>query len=311
MTDLPTADRRTLIGRDEERPVVTDLRKVTPTSDEGRRAVGPAPSAGSRTVVYGPRRTRRMMSEAGLERLLRVVAPLAALVVWEVLVRLEVLDDRFFPAPSTLGPALVDSIQDGTLWGHCRATFGRLLAGFAIGAVPGIAIGLVMGVSRWVRYALQPLFSALYPVPKIAIFPLLILILGLGESSKIAVVALGVFFIVLFNTVSGVLAVPQILRDAGRNFGANGFFEFRTVAFPGAMPHIFTGLRLGMGTGMLVLVSAEFVGSDTGLGYMIWQSWQVFKIENLFIGLTAVAIIGYVMIQVVELVEKVVVKWRY
>lgn len=281
---------------------------------EGPTGADRPPQTGARSpvqVTLLPDKQRRVVTERTIERVLRVVAPLVAVALWEVLVRLGLLDSRFFPAPSSLGPAFLDVVEDGTLLDHVTATISRLLGGFAAGAVPGVAIGLAMGVSRWVRYALQPLFSALYPIPKIAIFPLLILIFGLGESSKIMVVALGVFFIVLFNTSSGVIAVPRTLRDAGRNFGARGFFEFRTIALPGALPHIFTGLRLGMGTAMLVLVSAEFVGAQSGLGYMIWQSWQVFRIENLFIGLTAVAVIGYVMIQVIELLEKLCIKWRY
>lgn len=271
-----------------------------------------ARTAGSGTqVVLAPERRRRVVNEKTIERVLRIVAPLVALAAWEVAVRLGLLDDRFFPAPTSLWPALLETIENGTLQSHVRASVQRLLVGFVAGAIPGVAVGLAMGVSKWIRYALQPLFSALYPIPKIAVFPLLILIFGLGETSKILVVALGVFFIVLFNTSSGVVGVPQVFRDASRNFGAKGFFEFRTVALPGAMPQVFTGLRVGMGTAMLVLVSAEFVGSQDGLGYMIWQSWQVFRIENLFIGLTAVAVIGYLMIQVVELVERAVLKWHY
>jgi NitT/TauT family transport system permease protein len=280
---------------------------TTPTTAGG----GGGRSAGAVQVVLLPEKQRRITSERTIHRSMLVVAPLVAVALWEVLVRLAVLDDRFFPAPSSLGPAFLEVIEDGTLLSHVRATATRLVLGFVVGAIPGIALGLLLGVSKWARYSLQPLFSALYPIPKIAIFPLLVLIFGLGEPSKILVVALGVFFIVLFNTSAGVLAVPRILRDAGRNFGARGLFEFRTIALPGALPSIFTGLRLGMGTAMLVLVSAEFVGSQTGLGYMIWQSWQVFKVENLFIGLTAVAVVGYVMIQLIELLERVAIKWRY
>lgn len=254
---------------------------------------------------------KTLMSEEAWSRVLRIVSPFSVLVIWELLVRSGLLDRRFFPEPTSLIDAFIALVSSGVLLEHVTASMSRILAGFALGALPAILIGMLMGFSKWIRHSLQPIFTALYPIPKIAILPLLILIFGLGEMSKIMVVAIAVFFLVLFNTVSGVLNIPSIYRDVGRNFGAGRFFWYRTIGLPGALPFVFTGLRLGMGVSLLVLVAAEFVGANSGIGYMVWQAWQTFQIEHLFVGLAVISALGYVITELINFTERVFVRWHY
>ena len=169
-----------------------------------------------------PRTLRRNATRwVGSERTISVLAPLALLVVWEVLVRLGLLNPQFFPAPTTIFTEFVRLAGNGQLLDTTLVSLRRLGIGFLIGAVPGVLIGIVMGLNRWARTIAEPLIAALYPIPKTAIFPLLLIIFGLGEASKIAVVAIGVFFPVVVNTAAGVVGIPAIHHDVAKNFRAS------------------------------------------------------------------------------------------
>lgn len=277
--------------------------------------MGPGMSPGNavaRLVHYRPEsRDRALLSERVLGNLLQIVSPLLVLLIWELLVDFRLLDSRFFPAPSSLIGTFLKLLRTGELYRHLEISLQRVAGGFLLGAIPGILIGLAMGLSKWVRYALYPVVASLYPIPKIAILPLIIIIFGLGEASKIIIIATGVFFVVLYNSMSGVLGIPQIYHEVGTNFGAKRFFYYRTIALPGALPSIFTGLRLGAGTSLLVLIAAEFLAAKAGLGFMIWDAWQTFAIEQLFVGLAVIAVLGFLFAQLLDQLQRWLVPWHY
>lgn len=241
---------------------------------------------------------------------LAVVSPLLLLMIWEAASRTGALDDRFFSAPSHILAALWDMALSGELWTHVSASMSRLLIGFAIGAVPGLVLGLMMGVSPIVRMALQGTVDALFPIPKIAVLPLMLMIFGLGESSKYATIAIGVFFPILINTMAGVVNIPRIYAQVGHNYGASRFQIYRTIALPGSLPTIFAGLKLATGIAYVLIVAAEFVGAREGIGYMIWNSWQVFRIEDLFIGLLLISMLGVLTAKLLRVAEARVVPWQ-
>src|SRR5256886_11201515 len=191
-----------------------------------------------------PPSTRRV---AVGEQLIAMVSPLLLIALWEALVRIRILDARFLPAPCSLVGTFTSLIASGELLLHVGASLKRVLLGLLAGGVPALALGLAMGLSRWARAAFNPIISATYPIPKSAILPLVMLIFGLGDASKVALVAIGVFYLVLINTMAGVLNIQPIFLDVGRNFGASRLQLFRTIAFPGALPLIFAGLRLEIG----------------------------------------------------------------
>jgi NitT/TauT family transport system permease protein len=201
-------------------------------------------------------------------------------------------------------------MQSGELWVHLWASLRRLAWGFLLGGVPALVLGVVMGLSRPLRAMFEPLISALYPIPKSSIVPLALLIFGLGESSKIFMVALGVFFPIAINATTGVLEINKIYLDVGKNFKAGRWSTFRSIALPGALPVIFTGIRLGVGMGLVLISIAEMVGAKTGLGFMIWNAWETFAVEQMYVGLFVIAIIGLVLNIVLNEIEKILVPWK-
>lgn len=244
------------------------------------------------------------------ERLVSLFSPLLLLLIWEILVRVHLLDIRFFSAPSIIAGFFWKMILSGELLTHVNASLVRIAIGFLLGSIPGIILGVIMGLSRIVRAGLNPMIAATYPIPKIAILPLILLIFGLGEQSKYVIVAIGTFYFTLINTMAGVMNIDKIYLDVGKNFGASRLNIWRTVALPGALPMIFAGVKLGWGVALLLIVAAEFVGAKSGIGFLIWNSWQVFSIEQMFVGLIVISALGFISFTLLDEIEKVVVPWR-
>jgi NitT/TauT family transport system permease protein len=198
----------------------------------------------------------------------------------------------------------------GELWIHLSISLERIVIGFALGAIPGTIIGLAMGLFGPIRAMIQPLVDATFPVPKIAILPLFIMVFGLGEMSKYAIIATGVIYLVLINTFAGVKNIDKIYLDVGKNYGASRWVMFIDVALPGALPLILTGLKLGMGIALLVIVAAEFVGAQSGIGYLIWTTWQVFQVTTMYVGLLVAAILGFGSAMLLNYLERVLIPWK-
>jgi ABC-type nitrate/sulfonate/bicarbonate transport system permease component len=249
-------------------------------------------------------------AEQRRKRILEIASPIVFLLIWEALVRARVLDERFVPPPSAVVAQFFTLAQSGELWKHVSITLFRIGAGYTIGVIPGICIGLLMAMWKPLRYVLDPLVAAIFPIPKIALMPLLLLAFGIGEFSKIALVAIASFFPVLISTFAGAATIEQIYLDAGRNFGANDGMMFREVVFFGALPQIFAGLRLAMGTSFLVIVAAEFVSADVGIGQLIWQSWQTLQVDRMFVGIALIGVLGVVSTALIQGLERRLVPWR-
>jgi NitT/TauT family transport system permease protein len=245
-----------------------------------------------------------------IELVLTLAGPLFLLALWEILSRSGVLDARFWPPPSSLWNTAVDLVLDGSLLTNVRVSLGRILVGFALGAIPAVLLGLLMGLSWPVRVALMPVAAAIYAIPKIAVVPLILLIFGVSEAGKYVIVALSIFFLVLLNTMAGVLAIDRSFQDVARNFGAGPVEMFLTVALPGALPSIFTGLRLGIGFSLIVIVGTEFIAAREGIGRFIYDSYQILAISKMFIGLIVTGIMGWLLTISVDLVERLVIPWK-
>lgn len=247
-----------------------------------------------------------------IELALTISAPLIILLIWEGLSRSGRIDPFFWPAPSSLWDTFERLVRDGSLPRDVLASTGRILGGFAIGAIPGIFLGLAMGLFWPVRVFFMPIASAVYAIPKIAILPLMIIAFGTGETSKLAIVALSIFFLVVLNTMSGVQTIDPVYRDVARNFGAGRLQLFTSVALPGALPAIFTGLRLGLGFALIVIVGTEFVAtSETpGVGRLVWEGWQTLAIEKMYVGLVTIGLMGWLLTIALDLIEKIVLPWR-
>ncbi|MHA6629444.1 ABC transporter permease [Pseudonocardia sichuanensis] len=254
------------------------------------------------------RRHRRLQAR---DLALAVLTPVVLLLAWEVAALTGALDERLFTPPSQILARAVEMLVDGELWGHVGATVARLTAGLVLGAVAGVAVGLVMGVWRPARAALGPTFTALYALPKIAILPLLLLIFGLTETPKVLSVAISVFFVVQINTLAGIVQIDARVLEAARAYRATGWKLFRHVLLPGATPSIVTGLRVSAGMAVIVVTAVEFVASNDGLGYLIWNSWQLFQPATMFVGLITVSLIGALVTGLVIVLERALLPWRH
>ena len=239
-----------------------------------------------------------------------IASPVLILLIWEVLVRTHVLDARFFPTPSSVIVELFRLIRSGQLFVDIGWTVLRVVIGTLLGAIPGLLFGIVLGLSPRLRAFVQPAISAFYPIPKIALFPLVMLIFGIGETSKWIIVAIAVFFQVFFSTLAGVVNIDKIYLDVASNFKATRWQTYCTIAVPGALPFIFTGFQLGLGMALIVVVIAENFGTHVGVGFLIWQSWQVFEVRDMYVGLVVVAILGYCFQLLLQRLQKAVIPWK-
>jgi NitT/TauT family transport system permease protein len=260
--------------------------------------------------VSAPAGSGLRLSVGNRDRLINVASPLLLLLLWELLARVGWLDTRFFPAPSRIAETLLLLIKDGSLWTNTWASLQRLFWGFLLGGIPALILGIGMGLSRTLQAIFEPLVATIYPIPKSAILPLLLLIFGLGEASKIVMVAIGVFFPVLVNSTTGVLEINKIYLDVGRNFKADRWQVFRTIAFPGALPHIMSGVKLGVGMGLILIAIAEMIGAKSGLGFMIWNAWEILSVETMYVGLLVIALLGFLFSMGLNELQRAILPWK-
>jgi ABC-type nitrate/sulfonate/bicarbonate transport system permease component len=256
----------------------------------------------------GPAMRRPRPWEA--ERLYGILPILVVLAAWEAAVRMGMLNALFFPPPSLVFRTIVRLTASGELPGHVAISLQRAVLGFVLGAGPGVLLGLCMGWSRRVRAAMEPLVSATYPVPKVALLPIVMLIFGIGEASKIVIVAISAFFPAVINAMTGVIGINPVYFEVAVNCGARRWKTFTRVVIPGSLPLVFAGLRLSLGMALLLVVAAEFVAARTGVGAMIWLAWQTLRTENLYAGVVTWAVLGVVSTEAMRRLEGRVIRWR-
>lgn len=240
--------------------------------------------------------------------------PILLLLLWEAAAGFGVIDRRFFPAPSTIvasiGPFITEDEQRANLLMNMAVTLRRLAIGYGLGATAGVTLGLIMGLNTSMRFAVAPLIYGVFPLPKIAIYPLTIVIFGLGDPSSIALIALGVFFMTCINTLSGVRYMQPIYHDVATVFRVPAPKRWFRIFVPAAMPAIITGLRLGLGQALILVVSSEFVSSDNGIGRFIWDAWQTLDIPKMFIGLAVVLLFASIAAVGGNYLERRLIPWK-
>ena len=230
--------------------------------------------------------------------------------LWEAAVDLRGVNSAFLVAPSTIVLVTIDLIASGELTEHIFITLGRMLTGFFIGSILGLLIGLAMGWSKGIRAFLDPVISVIHPLPKIALLPLIMLLIGIGERPIILVIALAAFFPVLVNSMAGVMNIDQIYFDAAKNYGASKFKVFTRVILPGSLPMAFAGIRLALGMSLLMTVVVELSIATTGLGAMLWLSWETLRIERIYVAIAVIAALGLVVNPLVKLIGRRLAPWR-
>lgn len=245
-----------------------------------------------------------------LIKTLSVLSPLTLLLVWEILARMSIIDVRLLSSPSLIIQSFFPLLLSGELLYNTFVSVQRVVWGFLVGAVPGVILGISMGLSPLVRSAIEPMIAATYPIPKLALMPLILLIFGLGETSKIFTIAIGVFYLVVINTMAGVLSIDKIYLDVAKNFGASRKNFYLTIALPGALPMIFAGLKLGMGMALILIVAAELSAAKAGVGWMIWRAYDMFDIEQMFVALIMLSVLGYIFSLLLDAIENWALPWK-
>jgi NitT/TauT family transport system permease protein len=198
----------------------------------------------------------------------------------------------FFPAPSVIGRTIVEQTVEGSLPQNLLATLTRVGLGLLFGGTAGILLGLAIGASRRLRVIIEPFIAATHPIPKIAILPLILILMGIGESTKVFVAAMGAFFPLVINTAAGVRQIHKIYFEVAQNYGASRTKVLLRVILPGSLPAIMTGLLLATNITLLLTIAVEMVTARDGLGATIWLAWQTMRSENLWASLVLITLLG-------------------
>jgi NitT/TauT family transport system permease protein len=250
------------------------------------------------------------MRGKALNRVLSVLTPLLLLAAWEIASRTQLIDPRFFSSPTAIFKEFVVMAESGELLTNTLVSLQRIFIGFTIGTILGLVIGLGIGLIPAVSAALKPIIDATFPIPKVGLLPLMIIVFGLGEGSKYAIIATGVVYIIIINTVSGVRNIDKIYLDVGRNYHASRLMMFTDVALPGALPMIIAGMKISMGVSLILIVSAESLAAKSGIGYLIWTTWQVFEVEKMYVGLSMAAVLGACLTALLDWLERLLIPWK-
>ena len=253
----------------------------------------------------GPARRRQVP-----DWLLALLLPAALMVAWEWAVRAGVVSGRLMPPPSRLAASAAALAASGELAAHVAATMTRVAAGFLIGAAAGTALGAVTGTSSLARRLLDPSVQAVRAVPSIAWVPLFILWLGIFETSKVALVALGVFFPVYLGVLSALRDVDRKLLEVGRVFGLHPVRLALRVALPAILPSWVTALRSGLGLGFMFVLAAELLGASEGLGYLLLDGQQMGRADTILVAMLTFAVLGKLCDAAFVAVSRPLVRWQ-
>jgi NitT/TauT family transport system permease protein len=235
----------------------------------------------------------------------------ALLLAWEAAVRRGLVDNVFLPAPSTISAALWRLLLNGTLLPQVAATLERIGVGLAIGATTGLLAAAAAGLARPVEWALTPVVELIRAVPPIALLPAFLLLFGIGLRGTAAIIVWVTWAPVFLNTLEGIRGVDGVLIKAAHSMGSSRLQVIRKCVIPAAIPFIVVGLRLSVGSAFLVVVAAELLGVNTGLGYYILETSQTFKIPEMYAAIVSIGILAFLFNAVLVLVTKRLTPWRH
>lgn len=218
--------------------------------------------------------------------------PVTIVVVWEVSARRGAIPD-YLTSPSAISLALYELVVTGELWGHLLSSLFRASLGFTLGTFFGTVMGLLAGTSKAVERFYDPLISLTYPVPKIVVLPIIVLLFGIGHASKFTMIMISVFYPAFINTFYGAKSVNKLFIWSARNMGAGRLRVFFMVVVPATLPQIFAGARVGLALSLIVLFAAELFGSRTGLGYLIVLAEDNVRFDLMFTAIIVIGLLGF------------------
>lgn len=273
------------------------------------RLIVPADSRDALDFAQGKSRstgavTRHVWDRPAVRILGGLLLPAVILLVWQLVTTSGLVEPYRLPTPASVYQAGVELAESGQLWTHIAISVQRVLLGFAIGSVIGLAAAGIVGLSRWGDVLLSPTLAAVRAVPSLAWVPLLILWMQIGEESKVTLIAIGAFFPVYTTVASALRHVDPHLVEAGRSFSLRGWSLFRTVQLPAVVPSVVAGLRLALAQAWLFLVAAELIASSMGLGFLLTDSQSTGRIDRILLSIVLLALLGTITSGILALLEK-------
>ncbi|WP_342050790.1 MULTISPECIES: ABC transporter permease [unclassified Cupriavidus] len=244
------------------------------------------------------------------DRALGLLGIVGFLALWELVPRLGIVSEAYLSPPSQIIVTIWQLIGSGELWKHLAASLQRSLWGLLTAIGLGVTLGLLMGWFKRFEAIVDPILQLFRQTSAFALFPVFILFLGIGETSKVAIIFWASFWPVLLSTISGVRQVDRLLIDSARSMGASQWFVFTKVVLPAASPSIFTGIRLAGTYCITALVAAEMIGAHSGLGFLTLNSQEVFQIPTMYAGILLLALLGLALNYVLALIERRLTRWR-
>lgn len=248
---------------------------------------------------------RRRITEVGLA----VLIPVALLALWELAAQAGWTDPRLFPPPTTIVSTGASLIAEGEFWSDVLLTLRRVLVGAGVGIAVGFTVGALMGLNRTVRAALEPMLSAIYVVPKLALLPVFITLFGLGETPLLVIISVTVFFYIWIYTMEAFASIPDGYHEAGRSLNLSRTKMFAEVLLPAALPSVFVALRVAISVSIIVIVASEFLVGTTGLGYVIFDSRRLFLNDQMYVGIVTVALMGVILTMIVQWLGRLLTPW--
>lgn len=230
--------------------------------------------------------------------------------LWELLARSGLVSKLLLPRFTDVINITVELAKTGELWKHLSFSAFNFFWGFVIASVTGIPLGLILGASKTVDRILGPYVWAFFSTPRLALLPLITFAMGFGSESKIFLVFIGAFFVIVINTWAGVRTVDQSLIRAGRVFGANRFQIFSKIVVPYTLPFIIVGLRLGVTRALVVELVSEMLASSKGMGYLVVRAVDAFKTEQLFSMIVILVVVSMILVTALRQLEIWIAPWR-
>ncbi len=244
------------------------------------------------------------------QRLLPWALPLALLLVWELSSRLGWLSARVLPEPLSVLSAFWQLLRSGELWHHVAVSSARALAGLAIGGGLGLLLGLLTGTFRGAETLLDTTFQMVRNIPALALIPLVILWFGIDETAKLFLVAVGVFFPIYLNTFHGIRSVDPGLIEMARSYGLRGWALYRQVILPGALPSVLVGLRFSLGLMWVILIVAETISAQAGIGYLTMNAREFLQTDVVLVGILLYAALGKLADVAARALERGWLRWH-
>jgi len=270
---------------------------------------GPAQETGAPN--RGPGFTAEALSRlAGRKTLLGALIPVLLLIVWQFASSKGWIDDILYPAPTTIASAFYDLVSSGTLWDNLRISLARAAAGFVLGGTAGLALGVLVGLSRRSEKVLNPSVQMIRMIPHLALVPLFVLWFGIGETSKVLIIAKGAFFPLYINAFIGIRNADNKLFEVAKVLEYSRWTTIRMLVLPSAMPNMILGTRVSLGLAWLGLVVAELMGATSGLGYLMSDARQFSQTPIVFVGIVLFAAIGKLADTGVQAVERRLLNWQ-